>query len=139
MTWLPIADEGGSATVPDQSTVRYGASAEADYVERVVSGLVHATNGFFGRDPAESRRKGLWLLQATAVPEPAPNPTPAPAPDGPSLPQLDDKQFADKMRLLEYAQRERSIKANEQLAQASRYVGDKYAELQALLEGRAVG
>jgi hypothetical protein len=112
-TWSKIADENERAEVPADSTVRYGASAEAGYIERVLSGAVTASNGFFGGDPAPNVRKGLWLLVAASPPAPAPAPQPpAPVePSAPSLPDIGDPEFDRKMRLLEFAQRERSIKA----------------------------
>ena len=72
-----------------------------------------------------------WPAASSPAPSPAPNPS--------GLPGIDDPKFAEKMRLIEHAQRERAIAANEELAAASRFVGAKYVELQALLEGRVVG
>lgn len=109
-TWRAIADEGQSVEVPANSTVRYGQSPALRFVERVVSGRVTASNGFFGGDPAPNSRKGLWLLET--APPPVPMPAPSPAPSGPQLPDLADPDFDRKLRLLEFAQRERGIRAS---------------------------
>ena len=144
MSWLKLADEGGSADVAPDSTVRYGASPDERFIERVVSGRVVASNGFFGGDPAPNTRKGLWLLQQDQPPAPEPPapPTPEPAPPPDGLPPLSDPQFAERMRLLEYAQRERHntaaeqrnaalVQANTRLAESQEAAQRSYAEVAA--------
>lgn len=123
--WSLIASEGDTVELSTQSTVRYGASSDAQFVEQTVSGLVDATNDFFGGDPAPDMRKGLWLLQVAAPPAPEPPPEP-PAPEPPSL---DDPRFADKMRRLEFQQRERGMAATVRLAQANEAAAARYGDV----------
>lgn len=49
-TWGPLATEGGSFTVPPNTTVRYGAGTS--WITKAMAGAGQCTNEFFGRDPA---------------------------------------------------------------------------------------
>lgn len=76
--WKYIAREGQVATVPDNSTVRYGANGA--YVTKTVSGSFLAINDYFGGDPAVGAVKHADLLIAKDATAPVPMPDPAPAP-----------------------------------------------------------
>lgn len=82
--WKYIVREGQVATVPDNSTVRYGANGS--YVTKTVSGNFIAMNSYFGSDPAPGVIKHADLLIATDTPAPAPDPVPAPVPEPVPLP-----------------------------------------------------
>ena len=106
--WERIASEGQTVEVPAESTVRYGASFDDRYIERAVSGLVTASNAFFGSDPARGTPKGLWLMQVAPVEPPAPTPAPQPVP--PTMPVPGDPLFDQKARVYEAWQRDEGMK-----------------------------
>ncbi len=80
-TWTQIAVENQTVTVEPGATVRYGASATAEFIERAfpAGGSVTASNAFFGGDPARGKAKFLFLLVPATAPAPAPTPAPPPA------------------------------------------------------------
>jgi len=59
-----LADEGGSFTVPANSTVRYGANAT--FVDKVISGASTCTNDVFG-DPVPGVGKACFLVAPTPM------------------------------------------------------------------------
>lgn len=99
-TWERIASEGQTVEVPAESTVRYGASFDDRYIERAVTGLVTASNAFFGSDPARGTAKGLWLLVVVAADPSAP----------PTMPTPGDPLFDQKARVYEAWQRDEGMK-----------------------------
>ena len=63
-TLTKLADEGGSFTVPANSTVRYGANAT--FVDKVISGASTCTNDVFG-DPVPGVGKACFLVAPTPM------------------------------------------------------------------------
>lgn len=117
MTWKILGPEGGWATVPANSTVRYGDSPDGVFIDRVLSGTFVITNITFGRDPTPAGVPTFaWLWEGQGqppAPPPAPPPVdPAPPPETPDgLPALTDPAFERKMATLNYRQR---LKEHEQ-------------------------
>jgi hypothetical protein len=114
MTWKLLGQQDGWATVPPNSTVRYGDSVTGRFVDRVLSGTFPITNGTFGSDPVFGV-KSAWLWEGQGQPPaaqppappppvaPTPPPVAPPSPDG--LPALTDPDFDKKMVVLNYRQR----------------------------------
>jgi hypothetical protein len=65
-TWVQIAKEGETVTVPADTTVRYGGNGS--FITKVVSGLVTASNEAFGKDPAYNTAKVLQKLVVESSP-----------------------------------------------------------------------
>jgi hypothetical protein len=59
-TWVQIAKEGETVTVPAGTTVRYG--ADSRWITKIASGAVTANNDTFGKDPAFNTAKVLQKL-----------------------------------------------------------------------------
>lgn len=114
MTWKLLGQQGQWATVPPNSTVRYGDSVTGRFVDRVLSGTFAITNVTFGSDPVFGV-KSAWLWegqgqppapQPPAPPPPPPPVAPAPPPETPDgLPSMTDPDFDKKMVVLNYRQR----------------------------------
>lgn len=129
--WSRIGGEGETVTVPPDSTVRYGATPAARYVERVVSGQVFIHNQTF-TDPEVGVPKALWLRSdAAEAPTPIPSPPPSPEPNMPIvLPTIPDAgaypatgtdaQKDQWLRLAALHMSAANVRANEALADVHR-------------------